>query len=74
VEQRQEIVRLLVRITVHTETPVEGGRKTARATVEYRFPAVVETSTDIREELNYTVARRVIELPVGRRRSVVGAR
>ncbi len=44
-EQRQEIVRLLVRITIHTETPVEGGRKTARATVEYRFPAVVETST-----------------------------
>ena len=44
-EQRQEIVRLLVRITIHTETPVEGGRKTARAIVEYRFPAVVETRT-----------------------------
>ncbi len=44
-EDRQEIVRLLVRITIHTETPVEGGRKTARATVEYRFPAVVETRT-----------------------------
>jgi hypothetical protein len=41
--------------------------------VETRQPAV-ETSTGIREELNYTVARRVIELPVGRRRSVVGAR
>ncbi|HSW43447.1 MAG TPA: recombinase family protein [Patescibacteria group bacterium] len=44
-EQRQEIVRLLVRVVVHTETPSTGRRKTARATVEYRFPAVVETST-----------------------------
>jgi site-specific DNA recombinase len=44
-EERQEIVRLLVRITIHTETPVDGGRKAARAIVEYRFPAVVETST-----------------------------
>jgi site-specific DNA recombinase len=44
-DQRQEIVRLLVRITIHTETAVEGGRKTARASVEYRFPAVVETGT-----------------------------
>jgi hypothetical protein len=44
-EQRQEIVRLLVRITIHTETPLEGGRKTARAIAEYRFPAVVDTRT-----------------------------
>jgi site-specific DNA recombinase len=44
-EQRQEIVRLLVRITIHAETAVEGGMKTARAIVEYRFPAVVETRT-----------------------------
>ena len=44
-EQRQEVVRLLVRVVVHTETPAEGRRKTARATVEYRFPGVVETRT-----------------------------
>jgi site-specific DNA recombinase len=43
--ERQEIIRLLVRVVVHTETPAEGGPKTARATVEYRFPAVVETRT-----------------------------
>lgn len=44
-EQRQEIVRLLVRVVVHTETPTEGGRKTTKATVEYRFPGVVQFST-----------------------------
>jgi site-specific DNA recombinase len=70
-EQRQEIVRLLVRMTVHTETAVEGGRKTARATVEYRFPAVVETRTGIREELNYIIRQRVIELPPRRYRAKV---
>jgi hypothetical protein len=67
-EQRQEIVHLLVRVVVHTETPAEGRRKTARATVENRFPAVVETSTGTRAGLNYTTVRRVIELPVGRHR------
>ncbi len=47
-EQRQEIVRLLVRITVQTEPAAEGRRKSAMAVVEYRFPApagVVETRT-----------------------------
>lgn len=44
-EQRQEIVRLLVRAVVQTETPAEGRKKTARVTVEYRFPVVVETFT-----------------------------
>jgi len=40
--QRQKIAQLLVkRITIHTEW-VEG-RKQARAVVEYRFPAVVDT-------------------------------
>lgn len=45
-DQRHEIVRLLVRIVVHTELPAEGRRKSARAVVEYRFPGVVETNTD----------------------------
>lgn len=48
-EERQEVVRLLVnRITVHTEQ-ADGGKKTLRAVVEYRFPqpdpAVVHGST-----------------------------
>jgi len=42
-EERQEIVRLLVRITVHTE--IRDGKKHARAVVEYRFPSVGETFT-----------------------------
>jgi site-specific DNA recombinase len=44
-DQRQEIVRLLVRIVVYTELPAEGRKKSARAVVEYRFPGVVETRT-----------------------------
>ncbi len=44
--QRQEVIRLLVRIVVHTELPAEGRKKSARAVVEYRFPGVVETRTD----------------------------
>jgi site-specific DNA recombinase len=43
-EQRQEIVRLLVGIVVHTETPPDG-KKTVRAVVTYRFPCVVPTRT-----------------------------
>lgn len=43
--QMQEVVRLLVKqITVHTEVKPEG--KKARVLIEYRFPAVVNTSTD----------------------------
>ena len=43
--QRQEVVRLLVkRIIVHTELTPNG--KKARVLIEYRFPAVVNTSTD----------------------------
>jgi len=37
-EQRQEIVRLLVGIVIHTEVG-DDGKKTARAVVTYRFPA-----------------------------------
>jgi site-specific DNA recombinase len=43
--QRQEVIRLLCRIVVHTELPAEGRKKSARAAVEYRFPGVVETRT-----------------------------
>jgi site-specific DNA recombinase len=46
-EQRQEIVRLLVHIVVHTSSGGDG-KRAARAVVTYRFPAVVETSTGIR--------------------------
>ena len=43
--QRQEVVRLLVKqITVHTEVGEE--EKKVRVLIEYRFPAVVNTSTD----------------------------
>jgi site-specific DNA recombinase len=43
-EQRQEIVQLLVGIVVHTDVG-EDGRKTAKALVTYRFPAVVSFFT-----------------------------
>jgi hypothetical protein len=47
--QRQEIVRLLVKITVRTDDPVDGRRPAARAVVEYAFPkaasGVLRTST-----------------------------
>ena len=43
--QRQEVARLLVKkITVHTELGPEGKKKQS-VPVEYRFPAVVSTST-----------------------------
>jgi len=43
--QRQEVVRLLVKeITVHTEMGLED--KKVKVLVEYRFPGVVNTSTD----------------------------
>lgn len=37
IEQRQEIVRLLVRVTVHTEV-ADSGEKRARLALRYRFP------------------------------------
>jgi len=64
-EERAEIVRLLVGIVVHTDITPDG-KKRARAVVTYRFPGVAPTHTGIREGLNYTTLRRVIELPVGR--------
>jgi site-specific DNA recombinase len=44
-EQRQEIVRLLVGIVVHTDVG-EDGKKNVRAVVTYRFPAVLPTRRD----------------------------
>ena len=38
--QRQEIVRLLVRVTIHTEIDSDG-HKHPRAVIEYRFPTLV---------------------------------
>lgn len=43
-EQRQEIVRLLVHVVIHTD-PGENGKPRGRAVVTYRFPGVVETRT-----------------------------
>jgi site-specific DNA recombinase len=43
-DQRQEIVRLLVGIVVHTNVG-DDGKKTAKALVTYRFPCVVQTRT-----------------------------
>jgi site-specific DNA recombinase len=42
--QRQEIVRLLAKIVLHTSIS-EDGKKTAKALVTYRFPGVVNTFT-----------------------------
>ena len=63
--QRQEVVRLLVKkITVYTEVEPEG--KKARVLIEYRFPAVVNTSTGIRAGINYNTVTRTIEMAAGR--------
>jgi hypothetical protein len=43
-KQRQEIVRLLAKIVIHTTIGADG-RKTAKALVTYRFPGVVNTFT-----------------------------
>jgi len=40
-EQHQEIVRLLAKITIHTEPATEGRRKLACAVIEYRFPSPI---------------------------------
>ena len=62
---RQEVVRMLVKqITVHTEVEPEG--KKAKVLIEYRFPAVVNTSTGIRGELNYNTVSRTLEIAAGR--------
>jgi site-specific DNA recombinase len=76
-EQRQEIVRLLVKITLRTDAAENGGKSSARAVVEYAFPktalGVLQTRTGIREELNYTIRQRIIELPPSRCRAKVAA-
>jgi site-specific DNA recombinase len=75
--QRHEVVRLLVRVRIRTAEDGDG-KKSASAQIEYRFPqpanglGVLPTHTGIREGLNYTIVRRVIELAGGRRRQVVG--
>jgi site-specific DNA recombinase len=70
IDQRQEIVRLLARVVIHTTTG-DDGRKFVRAAVTYRFPGVVQTDTGTRAGLNYTIRQRVIELPPGRYRQKV---
>jgi hypothetical protein len=60
-------VRLLVeRIVVHTEVLVDS-KKRVHAEVHYRIPGVVPTRTGTGAGQNYTLVRRIIELPVGRR-------
>ena len=72
-EMRQEVVRLLVgRIVIRT-TVNEDGSKDATATISYRFPAVLKTRTDIHASPDYTLVRRVVELPSGRRRKANAA-
>jgi site-specific DNA recombinase len=68
-EERAEIVKLLVRAVVYTDVD-EDGKKHTRIALEYRFPTptplVVPTRTGTDSHMNYTIVRRVIELPVGR--------
>ena len=57
--ERQEIVQLLVRrITVHTTLP-DRGPKQVQVVIDYRFPPVVQTRTDIAASHSYTL-RRII--------------
>ena len=58
-DERREIVQLLVRrITVHTTLP-DRGPKQIRVVIDYRFPPVVQTRTDIAASHSYNL-RRVI--------------
>ena len=55
--QRREIVQLLVRrITVHT-TLTGRGHKQVRVVIDYRFPPVVQTRTDIAASHSYNLSR-----------------
>ncbi len=55
--ERQEIVQLLVRqITVHTTLP-DSGRKQVQVVIDYRFPPVVQTRTDIAASHSYNLRR-----------------
>ncbi len=56
-DERREIVQLLVRrITVHTTLP-DRGRKQVRVVIDYRFPPVVQTRTDIAASSSYNLRR-----------------
>ena len=67
-EEHAEIVRLLVkRITVFTNVE-DGGKKTQRALVEYRFIYPSPTDTVNPASQNYTICRRTIERPSGRQK------
>ena len=58
-DQRREIVRLLVRrITICTTLP-DRGRKQVQVVIDYRFPALSATRTDIAASHDYTL-RRII--------------
>jgi site-specific DNA recombinase len=66
-EQRQEIVRLLASVVVHTEVG-EDGQKTAKALVTYRFPCVVNVFTGTgswRRSTGIATERRPL-VPLGR--------
>ena len=55
--ERREIVQLLVRrITVHTTLP-DNGRKQVQVVIDYRFPPVVQTRTDIAASHSYNLRR-----------------
>ena len=57
--ERREIVQLLVRrITVHTTAP-DSGPKHVQVVIDYRFPPVVQTRTDIAASSSYNL-RRII--------------
>ena len=65
--ERREIVQLLVRrITVHTTLP-DSGRKQVQVVIDYRFPPVVQTRTDIAASSQLQSPphyRRLIESPL----------
>jgi len=55
-------------MTAHERTtPTSAPNVSAPVVVESRLPGATPSDTGIRKELNYTIARRVIELPAGRR-------
>lgn len=60
-EERQEIVRLLVR-HVRVDTAMVDTKKTATVVVAYRFPAVELTDRGIRAGQNYSSLQRVVQL------------
>ena len=64
-QQRQEIVRLLASVVIHT-TVGEDGKKTAKALVTYRFPCVLNVFTATgswRRSTGSTTERRLLAPP-----------